>query len=130
MNAQTTLSEPRRRLIVVDDLADDAAASSVWARTSVWLLRLALEHALADLWATQQPELASATMRAQLLVLPKYLDAEDAWRVSELWHILSRVAHHHAYELTPTSIEILAWRSDVERAVTALEVRTAGSARR
>jgi hypothetical protein len=87
----------------------------------VWLLRLALEHALRDLWRVRAPELADASMRFQLLVLPKYLDAEMARRIDQLWRALSRVGHHHAYELTPTRGEILTWRQTVETALEAIE---------
>ena len=57
-----------------------------------------------DLLAKRAPAVKAAVPHAQLLVLPRYLDRESAWRVSELWHVLSRVAHHHAYELTPGGI--------------------------
>ena len=115
-------SGPRRRLQAVDSLAVAAAEARLSARACVWLLRLALEHALDDVWAAHAPELVRASMRAQLLVLPKYVDPEEAWQVGELWRVLSRVAHHHAYELTPSRPEILRWRGEVERAVAYLEV--------
>lgn len=115
------VSAARRRVAAVGILDAGAAGHSVWARGSVWLLRLALEHALRDLWRVRAPELADASMRAQLLVLPKYLDAEAAWNVDQLWRALSRVGHHHAYELTPTRGEILTWRQAVETALEAIE---------
>lgn len=117
----TPLSAPRRRLAAVDALGASAADARVVARASVCLLRLAVEHALDELWAGRAPELVEASRRAQFLVLRRYLDPADAWRVAELWNNLSRVAHHHAYELTPTRPEIETWRRDVERAVATLE---------
>ncbi|GAA4832807.1 hypothetical protein GCM10023201_21030 [Actinomycetospora corticicola] len=117
----TSPSGPRRRLAAVDTLMASPADPRVAARASVWLLRLAVEHALDDLWREHAPELVESSRRAQFLVLPKFLDAEDAWRVAELWNVLSRVAHHHAYELTPTRAEIANWRDAVGVAVAVLE---------
>ena len=115
-------SEAQRRVSVAADLG--TGGSALWVRARVVLLRLALEHALRILWSQRTPELTRATMRAQLLVLPRYVDAEMAWRVGELWHALSRVSHHHAYELTPTLSEIERWQRDVETCVAALDTDT------
>lgn len=116
------LSGPHRRLAAVDALAASSADSRTSARASVWLLRLAVEHALDDLWTRCSPDLVQASRRAQLLVLRRYLEAEEAWRVAELWNALSRAAHHHPYDLAPGAAEIMVWRGTAERAVSALEV--------
>ena len=99
--------EPRRRLLAIDGLADGGLTATVATRSTVWLLRLALEHALSDLWRARGLSLDETSMRRQLLVLPRYASPEDTWRTTELWHLLSRAAHHHAYELVPTRSEIL-----------------------
>lgn len=38
----------------------------------------------------------------------------------ELWATLSRAAHHHAYELAPTSAELRGWLDDATDVVTRL----------
>jgi hypothetical protein len=59
-------------------------------------------------------------MRALLLTLPKYVEAETAYDAARLWHVLSRVAHHHDYELAPTVDELRGWHSDAVRVTTVL----------
>jgi len=110
------------RLAIADRLLRDGSTSlpGRWPRCCAWLLRLALEHALADLWAARCPEAAASTMRAQLLVLPRFVPADLATRVAQLWATLSRAAHHHAYELEPTAAELRSWHHDVTAVATEL----------
>lgn len=83
--------------------------TGVWPRCVVWLLRLAIEHAVCELWTERQLELVSCSMRAQLLALPKFVDIETAHTAADLWYSLSRVAHHRDYELSPTVAELRDW---------------------
>jgi hypothetical protein len=94
--------------------------SGVWARCAVWLVRLALEHALDRLWRSCRPELARCSMRAQLLALGKFRSPEVTRRVTELWDALSWAAHHHPYELAPTSQEIRGWLAEARLLVAEL----------
>lgn len=122
-----------RRLAVADrvlaepELVEDGA----WPRVCTWLIRLALEHGLDDFWAFQNPAMAEVTSRrAQLLTLTRTVDADLGSRATELWHTLSRAAHHHAYELAPTGPELRSWHTDVTRLVSALSSRTSGAVSR
>lgn len=105
-----------RRLAVADrilkqpELVEDGA----WPRACVWLIRLALEHGLDDFWTTHQPAVGQVnSRRAQLLTLSRTVDADLGRRANELWHTLSRAAHHHAYELAPTGAELRTWHGEV-----------------
>ncbi len=104
-----------RRLAVADRLLrdPDSAELGVWPRACTWLIRLALEHAIDDFWAAHRPDVGSASRRAQLMTLTRTVDARLGRRGTELWHVLSRAAHHHAYELAPTSAELRQWYSGV-----------------
>ena len=85
-----------------------------WPRASAILGRQALEIALGQLWARAAPGVENASARAQLTCLPEYVDAELAGRVRYVWHALSTVCHHHAYELPPIVSELNGWLDDVE----------------
>lgn len=116
-----------RRLSVAEALLRDPTLieDGVWPRACTWLTRLALEHAIDDHWGTHRPEIAEASRRAQLLVLRHTVDAEIGRQATELWHTLSRAAHHHAYELAPTVGELRRWHRGVVGVVRALEERAA-----
>lgn len=78
------------------------------ARVCATLIRVALERALDQYWAGQDPTVADSKMRAQLLVLRAYRP-DLARDTSEAWHSLCRMAHHHFYELPPTIGELSGW---------------------
>ncbi len=101
------------------DLIEDGA----WPRACTWLIRLALEHALDDFWQRRRPEVVDVSRRAQLLALTRTVDADLGRRCTQLWHALSRAAHHHAYELSPTSAELRGWHRNVYDAAADLAVR-------
>jgi hypothetical protein len=109
---------PRRRLAVADQLLrnPDLIEDGAWPRACTWLIRLALEHAIDDYWQRRRPEVASASRRAQLLALARTVDPDLGLRCTQLWHALSRAAHHHAYELSPTSAELRGWHRGVYKA--------------
>ncbi|MGV9821060.1 hypothetical protein [Nocardia xishanensis] len=100
------------RLDAVDRLLDGqvTAAGGVWSRATAWILRLALEQAVDELWARLAPELARCPMRAQLLALRVYTGPETSAQVAAVWAALSRAAHHHDYELAPSVTELRRWR--------------------
>jgi hypothetical protein len=80
-----------------------------WPRCSAWLIRLALEQSLDEYWARALPDAAECGMRAQLLLLPRYADADTVEDAAEAWLGLARVTHHHAYDLAPTAAELRRW---------------------
>ncbi|MET7773267.1 hypothetical protein [Nocardia sp. NPDC005366] len=100
------------RFDVVDRLLDGEVtdAGGVWSRATAWILRLALEQSVDELWARLAPELMRCPMRAQLLALRSYAGPETAAQVATVWAALSRAAHHHDYELAPSVTELRRWR--------------------
>lgn len=118
----TEVDEATRRLGTAHRLLhdNDLVADGAWPRACVWLIRLALEHALDDFWAVHSPAVGTATRRAQLLTLSRGIDADLGHQATALWHTLSRAAHHHAYELAPTTAELRSWHTEVGAVVTAL----------
>ena len=48
-----------------------------------------------------RPEVAAASRRAHLFTLAHTVDADLGRRGTGLWHVPSRAAHHHVYELAP-----------------------------
>ncbi|MBP2189388.1 hypothetical protein [Nocardia goodfellowii] len=123
-NARRRPAKPRRprrrpprptvadRFDAVDRLLDGDVtdAGGVWSRATAWILRLALEQAVDQLWLRTTPELARCPMRAQLLALRVYAGPETAAQVATVWAALSRAAHHHDYELAPSVTELRRWR--------------------
>ncbi|APE36600.1 hypothetical protein BOX37_24745 [Nocardia mangyaensis] len=97
-------------------------AGGVWSRAVAWILRLALEQAVDELWAQIAPELMRCPMRAQLLALRVYAGPETAGRVGALWAALSRAAHHLDYEMAPSVTDLRRWRDQTTDLVRALEL--------
>ncbi|MEV0245333.1 hypothetical protein AB0H76_01955 [Nocardia sp. NPDC050712] len=112
------------RFEAVDRLLDGDVtdAGGVWSRATAWILRLALEQAVDQLWLRTTPELARCPMRAQLLALRVYAGPDTAAQVATVWAALSRAAHHHDYELAPSVTELRRWREQTE-AIAAVLVR-------
>jgi hypothetical protein len=75
-------------------------------------MRLAIERALDEFWDQHLPAIRKASRRAQLLVFTRRVNADIGRRYHQLWSELSRAAHHHAYELTPTAGELRAWHRE------------------
>ncbi len=105
------------RLVVVDRLLDGSvpAAGAVWSRATAWILRIALEQSVDELWARTEPDLARCPMRAQLLALRVIAGPPVAARIAALWTALSHAAHHHDTELAPGVSELRRWREDTAR---------------
>ena len=71
------------------------------------LARQSIESSLDDFWGRRAPGMRECSMRAQLLCLPWLLgDTRLAMDVGYAWYALSRVCHHHAYELLPLPVEL------------------------
>jgi hypothetical protein len=111
----------RLRLDHAEQLLTGSDLVGVWPRCTAWLLRLSVEHALAQLWASRYPAVNKCSMRAQLLALTKVVDTDTQHRVSELWQILSHAGHHHHYELSPTVAELRTWLTEARLLVTRLD---------
>ena len=109
--ARPTVTE---RLDVVDRLLDGAvpAAEGVWPRATAWILRIALEQSVDELWARREPALARCPMRIQLVALRVHTDPPTAARVAALWTALSQATHHHDYELAPGIGDLRRWRDE------------------
>ncbi|WP_199444590.1 hypothetical protein [Umezawaea beigongshangensis] len=88
-------------------------------------MRIALERAVGAVGRARYG--GSRSMRALLLTLPKYVDADVARAAADLWYSLCRVAHHQDYELVPTLGELRAWQARTVRVTDAL-LRSAASA--
>ncbi|WP_159920546.1 MULTISPECIES: hypothetical protein [Nocardia] len=85
-------------------------AGGLWSRATAWILRIALEQAVDELWLRLAPALVRCPMRAQLIALRAFAGPEEAARVAVLWAALSRAAHHHDYELAPSVTDLRRWR--------------------
>jgi hypothetical protein len=123
----STVTSPRTALEHADRLLRDVVPGTrgMWPRCCAWLLRLALERALDDYWATTNPPVRDCSRRAQLLALARYLATDDAEHITQVWNDLSRASHHHAYELAPTAGELRRWHADVDHAIGELADLTA-----
>ncbi|MEU4599355.1 hypothetical protein [Nocardia sp. NPDC023988] len=112
------------RLEAADDLLNGSVsdAGGVWSRAVAWILRLALEQAVDELWAQLAPELMRCPMRAQLLALRVYAGPETAGQVGALWAALSRAAHHLDYEMAPSVTDLRRWRDQTTELWRALEL--------
>lgn len=94
-NADQILDEPR------------AATAGVWPRAAALLARQAIEVAMFEFWMVRAPGVEWCSTHAQLLCLPEYMrDREVAESASLAWNSLSRICHHHPYELLPTAGEL------------------------
>jgi hypothetical protein len=91
-----------------------------WPRACAVLIRLALEKTLDDFWTARLPEAENCSMRAQLLLLPRYAGPEVASDARDAWFGLARATHHHAYELAPTAAELRTWHELVSKISKAL----------
>jgi hypothetical protein len=111
----------RTRLNYAERILAGTTGVPNWPRCAIWLIRLALESALAQLWTLRCPELTTCSTRAQLLALEKFSDPDTTYRACELWHTLSRAAHHHHYELVPSTSEIREWLLEATEVLRQLE---------
>jgi hypothetical protein len=99
----------------------DENVTGVWPRASALLARQAVEAAIADVLATRAPGAERSPARARLLCLVEYVPTPLARQTAFVWGTLSRVCHHHPYELAPTGEELHGWIDAAEVAVERLE---------
>ena len=123
-------------MIDTDDTSDDTPARSLlhaartlidrpapdtrglWPRAAVFLTRQALEVALKTYWSAEAPGVEDCSERSQLLCLGRYLsDQPLAGRAHQVWAALSRVSHHHPYDLPPTQDELHTWCKTVAEVI-------------
>jgi len=95
-----------------------------WPRACAWLVRLALEQSLDEYWQRTLPEAAKCSMRAQLLLLPRYAGEETAAQARDAWFGLAPAAHHHAYDLAPNAAELRRWHDLVATIAVTLSAAT------
>ena len=97
------------------------SAAGVWPRAAALLARQAIETALVEFWLVRAPGVEWCSNHAQLLCLPDYLpDPAVAESAYETWGSLSRICHHHPYELLPTASELRALVDATRRVLAAL----------
>lgn len=115
MAAEPPNATARDLLDAADELVTTVVAGTrgMWPRSAAFLIRLALEQSLDELWGAVQPGLAECSMRAQLLCLPLYVGEVSARRAGAAWSELSRACHYHTYELAPTAVELRHWHDEV-----------------
>lgn len=100
------LLETCRRLLT----RDDWALSHWGTRGASHLARQAIEVMLDAYWEVQAPAVVGATMRARFLALHAFVP--HATLIADgyvTWCRLSRVCHHHPYDLAPTVDEVRGW---------------------
>ncbi|MFE3451601.1 hypothetical protein ACFXJ8_22025 [Nonomuraea sp. NPDC059194] len=111
-------------------LLDDAdrllrtMGQGLWPRATAFLLRMALEAALADFWERTQPGVRDCDMNAQLLCLTVYRDQNTVRLAVRAWSALSAACRYHGYELSPTAGELRALHSEVGMLATRLTCPT------
>lgn len=97
-------------------LDGEVALGSSGPRTAAILARCALEEWLDEQspWARAYP---SASTRSKLVVLERLGESDVGARARRVWDALSRLAHHHAYELLPSAAEVRQLVAQVRRLV-------------
>lgn len=77
-------------------------------RAACWIGRAALESTVSALIEDRKVPAPDATMRSKLGVLQVAFAGEPdiASSAEYAWNALSRVCHHHAFELTPSAGEV------------------------
>jgi hypothetical protein len=69
-----------------------------------------------EFWGRVRPDVgATQAQSPKLLMLTAYAGSDIGHRASYLWWALSRVGHHHRYELGLTLAELLRFRAELER---------------
>jgi hypothetical protein len=98
----------------------DSAWGGVWPRAAALLTRQALEDGVDRLWTGPLANMRFASMKAQMVCLPEYLDdrvlARDTYGA---WCALSNACHVHPFDLAPTAEELQGWGEVVGRLLAA-----------
>lgn len=118
------LNAVNSRLRTADKLITGAGSDvgGMWPRAAAWMLRIAMEQAIRELWRAVSPQMERVTVRAQLLVLPKYIGEEAAAEARLLWSELSTTAHHNDFELAPAVQELRRWQEAAQRVTSAVDM--------
>lgn len=115
------------------DVARQLCASAAWSaqpwttRAVALLVRQALEMWLAQYWVATAPGVASASRKAQLLLLNADLAEDDAALAHATWSQLSHACHHRVFALEPTTGQALQWIAEAERVGESLRIAHARS---
>ena len=115
---------PEVLLLLARDILDrpEFGIEGVWPRTAAFLGRQSLESALDQQWEASLPQMRYATRATQLACIDQFVkDAVVVDGVRTAWSALSRVCHHHPYELSPTAAELEMWLAKVDGLVNELE---------
>ena len=106
---------------VLLEVARQLCASPNWSvqpwttRAVALLARQAVEMWLLEYWDATAPGVAGASRKAQLLLLNANLPEDAAAEAHATWSQLSHACHHRAFDLEPTTAQVLHWISQVER---------------
>ncbi len=94
----------------------EARLKGRWQRAAAIVTRGAAELALDEYWRKRAPGVADCfAVRSKMLCLPSYLgDPEQAHATYQVWAALSAACHRHAYEIEPTTEELLRWIDAVD----------------
>lgn len=117
---------PAVGLLEAADRVNATAGARFAARGAALLTRQAIEATLDDFWRARAPGVQECSMRAQLICAPFYLPDDIAHGVNHTWWALTRVCHHHAYDLAPTPQELDDLLHAARDLVTELQRRSAG----
>lgn len=95
---------------IARDLLGEGGRPLRSARTAAAALvvRQALELAVDDVWRERAPAMADVTDRAQQITLPFFVGREVGDEARWAWSRLSHLCHHTAYEMPPTTSEVVA----------------------
>jgi hypothetical protein len=80
-----------------------------------------VEAAISGVLAVRAPGAERSPTRARLLCLVEYVPTRLARDTAFVWAVLSRVCHHHPYELAPTGAELEMWVDEAARVVQELD---------
>jgi hypothetical protein len=89
------------------------AAAVVWRRGAAFALRAALEAAVSQRLQRSRPEVKVRSMRARMICLRVYDDAEAARQVQSTWNLLCLACHYRPYDPGPTEEQLTLWQREV-----------------
>lgn len=104
----TTRTEPAELLRRAEQLLDGQLVGTEGnaARLAAVLARQALEIAVVDRCRAVGADVERGSTRSQLVIMRALDDPAVAARAASAWQNLSAACHRHAYELSPTALEV------------------------
>jgi hypothetical protein len=101
---------------------DLAEGGGRWPRTTVFLLRAAVELELSAYWREVDPAVAGYPAEAQLIILsrPQHLGPVVGARLSRAWHGLRRTALSPTPAICPPLEAMCGWLADIRTAADGL----------